>query len=505
MGQTGLRTSLIWHDEVMGDVVQDKPAKVTIGTASEATFTTPQIAGSPEYTIVTPGRRGYLLTLSSQMTGTICIGGVEHEVAEWVAKADEPTGFRATSIGGNDWGVIGLDATGDHKLFFQFVPLEEAEWNLGHPMVLAAVGGFALSVLALSGLWWWKGVPLGEALFRAGSMSSLAIGFAAVVRWAFKQDNESRASLAFSVMLHAALLFATFQLYERSSPFEWPEKPSVSGTYLVEARDMTPPKPEMKQPTVSPGVAVDQKLPARRAWTRPKGKKIEKPSTQIASAVKPTQETGTSQMPSTRNDVPKVGVMVHEDILHGIVTRDTSKAIKQIGELGGTEGGRGGPPAPPGAGGPGGTKGGGFGKDGTAGERKGNDKALDTGGVRAAVCVGAGCGGGGGEIAILPPPLPPTPDKPTLTAADIDRVIKAHAGMFTSCYQKELDKVPTLGGDVTLHFEILPTGRVKDSRQSGGSLTNANVVSCMKRALGILTFPQKGGAIVNYPFAFAAQ
>src|SRR4051812_24724251 len=149
MGTTGLRASLIWHDEVMGDVVHDKPAAVTLGTAGEATFTTPQIAGVPEYTIVTPGRRGYLLTLSAQMTGTICIGGVEHDGATWVAAADEPTGFRATSIAGNDWGVIGLDE--HHKLFFQFVPLEEADWNLGHPMVLAAVGGFALSALALTG------------------------------------------------------------------------------------------------------------------------------------------------------------------------------------------------------------------------------------------------------------------------------------------------------------------------------------------------------------------
>lgn len=84
-------------------------------------------------------------------------------------------------------------------------------------------------------------------------------------------------------------------------------------------------------------------------------------------------------------------------------------------------------------------------------------------------------------------------------------MIKAHKGMFTTCYQKELDKVPTLGGDVTLHFEILPTGRVKSSRQNGGSLTNANVVDCMKRALGILKFPAKGGAIVNYPFVFSVQ
>ena len=269
----GLRTSLIWHDEVMSDLVHEKPAKVTIGSSGEATFTTPAIGGANEYTIVTPGRRGYLLTLSEQMHGTICVGGVEHDVATFVRSGEEPTGFRATPIGGNDWGVINLDAKGDHKLFFQFVPLEEADWNLGHPMILAAVGGFALSVAALTGLWAWKGVPLGEAAFRAGSLSSLAIGLAATVRWVLKQDNESRASLAFSVMLHAAILFATFQLYERSSPFEWPKPGSVTGGYVVKLDLIQPPKPEpaVAQPTVKPGAAAPAMIPARHTFVRPSG------------------------------------------------------------------------------------------------------------------------------------------------------------------------------------------------------------------------------------------
>ena len=37
-----------------------------------------------------------------------------------------PGGFRATPISGKDWGVVDLDETGDYKLFFQFVPVEDA-------------------------------------------------------------------------------------------------------------------------------------------------------------------------------------------------------------------------------------------------------------------------------------------------------------------------------------------------------------------------------------------
>jgi hypothetical protein len=505
MGTTGLRTSLIWHDEVMSDLVHEKPAKVTIGSASDATFTTPNIGTASEYTIVTPGRRGYLLTLSDQMHGTICLGGVEHDVADFVRKADEPTGFRATPIGGNDWGVINLDATGDHKLFFQFVPLEEAEWNLGHPVILAAVGGFALSVAALSGLWWWKGVPLGEAVFRAGSLSSLAIGLAAIVRWVLQQDNESRASLGFSVMLHAAILFATFQLYERSQPFEWPKQPSVTGGYLVKLDDVAP-KPEAKKPTVTaqqpPGAAAPvierPKLPPRRPFVRPSGTKVDRPTTQIAVEVPKQQETGVPKIPSTKNEPPKVGLFVHEDILHGIAGRDVGRVAKQAG---GGPAGQGGPgKGPPGAGGPGTTKSIPKG-NGSVGKDEKSDGPMNTGKDRDAICMGAGCGDGPGPE-YLPPPKPPEDDQPTLTAKEIDDVIRRSKGVYRACYQKELNRNPQLAGDIRIHFEIQPNGRVTGQRKNGGSMTNGEVIQCVKNALGYLRFPQKGGAIVNYPFVF---
>lgn len=515
MGSTGLRTSLIWHDEVMSDLVHEKPAKVTIGSGSDATFTTPDIGTVSEYAIVTPGRRGYLLTLSDRMHGTVCLGGVEHDVAAFVKAADEPTGFRATPIGGNDWGVISLDASGDHKLFFQFVPLEEAEWNLGHPMILAAVGGFALSVAALTGLWWWKGVPVGEAAFRAGSLSSLAIGLAAVVRWVLRQDNESRASLAFSVMLHAAILFATFQVYEKTQRYEWPEQPSVTGGYVVKLEEQEAPKKPDTKPTVSeqkPGaaapVAEPAKLPPRRGFQRPTGTKVEHPTKQIAAQVPQKKETGTPQIPSTKTEPPKVGLFAHEELLHGIAARDVGKDAKRVADMppgaGNGEPARGGPgEGPPGIGGPGKTKGGTVG-NGPVGQDTKKQGGLDTGPQRSAVCVGAGCGNGPGPE-YLPPPKPPEGDKPQLTAAEIDAVIRRSQGVYRACYQREFNRDPALSGDLRMHFEILPSGKVTGQRRVGGSMSNAAVIQCVKNALGYLQFPQKGGAIVNYPFMFNPQ
>jgi len=90
-----------------------------------------------------------------------------------------------------------------------------------------------------------------------------------------------------------------------------------------------------------------------------------------------------------------------------------------------------------------------------------------------------------------------------LTAKEIDEVIRRSQGMYRACYQKELNREPALSGDITLHFEILPSGRVRGQQKVGGSMSNASVVQCVKNAIGILHFPEKGGALVNYPFVFS--
>jgi len=122
-----LRTALIWRDEVMDDVVADVPRKITIGHKGGATFVVPDVGLPPGFAIVSPGNRGYLLTLGERMRGTICLDGKEYRVEDYVAQGEGssgPGGFCATPIGGRDWGVIELDETGDYKLFFQFVPIE---------------------------------------------------------------------------------------------------------------------------------------------------------------------------------------------------------------------------------------------------------------------------------------------------------------------------------------------------------------------------------------------
>ena len=84
MSRMGLRTSLIWHDEVMEDLVLDKPRPITIGQNGRTTFVVPDIGLPQKFAIVRPGRRGYLLTLGERMRGPICIDGKKQDVADLV-------------------------------------------------------------------------------------------------------------------------------------------------------------------------------------------------------------------------------------------------------------------------------------------------------------------------------------------------------------------------------------------------------------------------------------
>jgi len=129
-----LRASLVWHDEVMEDIVLEKPQKITIGSSAASgaltavaallrllawpvlivlriflpelgrarsttpTFVVPEIGLPAMFQIIKPGNRGYVMTLGEKMRGTICIDGKQQDVAEFLRNAgdsDSRGGFRA--------------------------------------------------------------------------------------------------------------------------------------------------------------------------------------------------------------------------------------------------------------------------------------------------------------------------------------------------------------------------------------------------------------------------
>ncbi len=523
MKTVALRTALIWHDEVMSDVVIERPSKITIGSVGKPTFVVPDLGLPKQFAIVRPGNRGYLLTLGDRMRGTICIDGTEKDVAEFVKSGGG--GFHATPISGKDWGVVDLDESGDYKLFFQFVPVTDAGAPFfTKPVILAGIAGYIVSMSVLAGIFYMKGVKcdftlfdsealgaFAEAAFRGFVISTTALAVGGLLYWVTKQDGESQASLGFSVMLHAALLFMTYQLYDGSNPFTWPGPRSLTGNYLV-TRLEPEPKPENK-PTVA---AVKQETAAPKTPEKPKNTATK--NDEGASGGKGEHERARDKdAKDVPPDPPKIALFEDKNkkVLDNIIDHNLSTNLGKFAGIKGDETRKGdlgfGPGTGTGVGegtGTGttrgskghGTGGGGF-SDSDFVSNKGK---IDTGTERAGggTCAKPPCGTGAREVKVSVGEA--EGDIEGLTAEEINRVVKARAGVFRACYQKELNREPGLGGKLVVHFTIGGDGVVKNSKTAGGStMHNDAVESCVTSNIMRLKFPAKGGlSNVNYPFVF---
>jgi TonB family protein len=122
----------------------------------------------------------------------------------------------------------------------------------------------------------------------------------------------------------------------------------------------------------------------------------------------------------------------------------------------------------------------------------------------ASMCVGTSCGGSPATITPIDPPTTTTSDEPpTLTEKEISDVIQRAKHRLTECYQREVNRDPSLAGTVHVRFEIAADGRVTASRVTGSTVRSDAVNDCLARTVTSLHFPARGRAVVNYPFVFA--
>lgn len=526
MTTVALRTALIWQDEVMDDIVAHKPTKITVGNTGTPTFVVPNVGLPKDFAIVRPGNRGYLLTLGERMRGTICIDGEQKDVAELV-RAGGAGGFSATPISGKDWGVIDLDESGDYKVFFQFVPVQDAQPFFTKPVLFAGFGGYLISMLTMAAVFFAKGVTnpdeilgsplLGdilECLFRGWGVSTIALVIGGIGFALYHSEADNQASFGFSILLHAALLFMTYQLYEGNDPFIWPGPRALTGNYLVTR--LEPEQPEPK-PVVTP-TATKQDAGAAAPKTPEKPKNTATKNPEGASGGK--GEVERARDPNAK-DVPPAPprVALFEDknrkVLDNIIDRNLSTSLSKFTGIKGDEVKRGdlgfGPGTGTGVGeghGTGttrGSKGNGTGGGGNAeGDFVSNKGKIDMGKERpgGGTCAKPPCGTSPKEVKVTL--SEPDGDFAGLTAEEINRIVKSRAGVFRACYQGELNRSPGIGGKLIVHFAIGGDGMVKNAKVSGGStLRNATVEACVTSNIMRLKFPAKGGlANVNYPFLF---
>ena len=108
-------------------------------------------------------------------------------------------------------------------------------------------------------------------------------------------------------------------------------------------------------------------------------------------------------------------------------------------------------------------------------------------------------------VEISPPLQPAVGRRPVAPAgatnADIDRVIRAHAGAFRACYQQHAGA----SGKIVVSFDIDADGRVLDPSIASSTMNDDAVQRCIVREVAALAFPASGGLThVDYPFAYYA-
>src|SRR5262245_13330487 len=293
------------------------------------------------------------------------------------------------------------------------------------------------------------------------------------------------ASLAFSVVLHTALLFMTYQVAVDEDPFAWPGLRSLAGEYLVTRIDRSePPKPAPAEKAAAPATVPE---PAAHAQTRPTAEPIAGASEPGGGAGKP--ETVAREAPQVQFLTPR-----NRQVLTEIVGRDVTPGLLTFMKLT-----RQGPGAGPGRG-PGvgseplaTTKGDPPGGPGNHNYRPG-PSAIDVGPVRQATCTGPGCRGAAprGVVAIGPST---SEIDGGLTQSEIDQVVKQRAQLFRTCYQRELDHKPGLGGKLVVRFRIGSDGLVVPDRTGfveGSTLRDDAVERCVASNVNRLKFPAKG-------------
>ncbi|MBK7960302.1 MAG: AgmX/PglI C-terminal domain-containing protein [Bdellovibrionales bacterium] len=87
-----------------------------------------------------------------------------------------------------------------------------------------------------------------------------------------------------------------------------------------------------------------------------------------------------------------------------------------------------------------------------------------------------------------------------LTQKIIQDVLKNARGQFYKCYSQLLQKTPGIGGQSSLAFSILATGRVSQPEVSSSTLSDTQFKKCLVNVIERVEFPSFAGASVNTVF-----
>jgi hypothetical protein len=447
----------VWRGEPLEERVFTQPQFITVGASKRDTFTVPPSRVGESFPLFrpSPDAAGFMLTLSAGMTGKLSVGGEPWAVSEFIASGrGVPAGERREQpLATSDWGIVGLDDTGDVAFFFQFIA---------------------------------KGLRIGP---RQSWM-----------------DKFFGQALAFSAIVHVALLIIALLAWEPTDALDIDPPPTTAIAKLIFEKPPEPEDPKKKsQGGDDPRKRREEDSSKRAAGKEgkignpdakakdtliPKGPKdqiVQKVQNMgLLGTLKQTKQSGALKM--LLSDTPDATVTQAMAGLKGteLVIGKGSGGMSTRGE------------------GPGG---GGTGK----GQLYGVGNLAIGGGGHGKPGGGGGTGGGWGghqgkelKVAVTTG----TPDASGgLSREQILKVVMSHAAAIQFCYEKELQRFPHLSGKVLLGWKVNLDGRVDSVKVENTTLGNASAESCMARQVKNWQFPRPNGvmAIVTFPFFFKGQ
>ncbi|HWE30768.1 MAG TPA: hypothetical protein VHB97_22325, partial [Polyangia bacterium] len=117
---------LVWHGEPLEERVFTTPQTITVGSSKKDTFVVPKSGAlGEEFPLfrASADNTGYVLTLAEGMSGKINVEQQQQAVRDFVrdGRGVAAGPFREQPLATSDWGIIGLDESGDVAFFFQFI------------------------------------------------------------------------------------------------------------------------------------------------------------------------------------------------------------------------------------------------------------------------------------------------------------------------------------------------------------------------------------------------
>ena len=455
-----LQVTVLWQGQVIGYRLLTRGQSVTIGDRKGVTFVTPVLSGFPRrFRLLRPVRDGARLRLGPGMAGKLVLRGKERSVQDLLAESaprrllGNPGMFRETELYPGDSATLELDSDARLRVLITF---SEAPERVPRPRLLPD--------------------PL---LVRS------TIGTAAVLTLLLG------ALRILSDRLHTDMQILT---QDRAAKVVLSMPP--------------PPDPEEKR----------RKEAEARKLAEAQRRRMEKEAAESKRAAKQEGRIGREDATARETVIPRG----REDILRAKVSRtgvlavlgnqrrpgsglaklfdasDKSDVEQAMNGLVGVEltAGRG-------AGGLGSIGAGPGGGGASFGRIQGSGN-LDVGPGRGRGRKGPALGKGRERQVQVGMETGVADAEGGLTKEQVNRVVKAHQSAIRYCYEKELQRAPSLQGKVELYWVIKTNGTTDRIKVATSTLGSRAVEGCMERQVRNWQFPRSDSDTIvqSYPFFF---